>query len=964
MKNKNLLFKISIIIASVLILSIIILSLLGLKERVGYLSEFRLNIDKTLEINGLDIEETKTLFMIEDESSITNYIFTNDSITNYSYNFRIKYYSKVFRNSDIYGVYINLDNILNNNDFVKKIKIGEYGSPFGNFISTKIIDTEKIDNVNYILKLKNTIVLYLFIILLSIFIILICFLYKKNIFNFINKTNTILLKNKKVFFTTYLIIIGVVIISIIVLILLGRKERVGYLAEFKFTDKNIDKTLRLNNINIESTKKLFTIDDKLDRDSLTNYIFTNKNITKYSYNFRIKYYDKIFRNSDIYGVYIDSKKIINDNNFINNIKMEYEGSPFGTLESTKNIENQEINNVIYTLKIKPLISVLLIFALLWLLISVVYLKNESFIIKYDIHYAYLLLIVTFIIMFFSLKLYNYKLGLPIENIRGDLLTSYMIAGEIYHEGWFPVITDRLGYPFNSYFGTFPAFLFINTEVFLMKIISLFRFNSFIDIFNIAYILIFPISSIISFYVIRNLKISVFVSIIGALSFAFLPFVFQRIAHYVIAGIYFIPLTILLCIWLYEDDNFLKLNKTFFKNKKNIFSILFIILIANNGISYYQFLSCFFICITALCKFLINKKLNKILSSIIALILLVFFYGINNFPLLMYKSTKSFIDIDIPRHFSSAEVYGTKISHLLLNTKLFPKYYAEAVLVNENSTAYLGIIGIIGFIILILYLFIDSNKYDSRISLLSKLNIGAVLFTTIGGFSSLFAFFITPILRSYNRISVYIAFISILCFSLIVDKYFIKRNLVFYISFIILFSFSLYDQIPNIDLNNKEKAQLFVMDKEFIEDIEMSIPEGSAVYQYPSHPMIDAYAPINGVVHYEELIGYLFSDKLKWSAGGDYGREENKWYDEVSKLDPLDFLNEISYAGFKGFYIDKRLFEDQDYINNFQREVEAILNIKPIIHDNDNIFFYSLVDFKNNSLDKNYIPLINNYINKK
>ena len=961
MKNKNLLFKISIIIASVLILSIIILSLLGLKERVGYLSEFRLNIDKTLEINGLDIEETKTLFMIEDESSITNYILTNDSITNYSYDFRIKYYSKVFRNSDIYGVYPNIDNILSNNGYIKEINIGESGSPFGNFISTKIIDTEKIDNVNYILKLKNTIVLYLFIILLSIF--LICFLYKKNIFNFINKTNTILLKNKKVFFTTYLIIIGVVIISIIVLILLGRKERVGYLAEFKFTDKNIDKTLRLNNINIESTKKLFTIDDKLDRDSLTNYIFTNKNITKYSYNFRIKYYDKIFRNSDIYGVYIDSKKIISDNDFINNIKTEYEGSPFGTLELTKNIENQEINNVIYTLKIKPLINVLLIFLVLGLLISTIYLKNESFIIKYDIHYAYLLLIITFIIMFFSLKLYNYKLGLPILDERGDLAIMYMISGEIYHEGWFPVITDRLGYPFNSYFGTFLPFIFINTEVLLMKIISLFGFNSFIDIFNIAYILIYPISAIISFYVMRNLKISAFVSMIGALSFAFLPFIFQRIPHYYLAAIYFIPLTILLCIWLYEDDNIFKLNKTFFKNKKNVFSILFIILIANNGSSYYQFLSCFFICIVALCKFLNYKKLNKIYSSIIALILLIFFYGINYLPLLIYKKN-NFINVDIPRNFVGSEIYSTKISHLLLNTKLFPEYYSQAMLVNENRTAYLGIIGVIGFLILIIYMFINSNKYVSRISLLSKLNIAAVLFTTMGGFSSLFSFFITPMLRSYNRISVYIAFISILAFCLIVDKYFIKRNLVFYISFIILLLFSLYDQIPNIDFNNKEKSKLFVMDKDFIKNIEMSIPEGSAVYQYPSHPMIDAYAPINGVVHYQELIGYLFSDKLKWSAKGDYGREENKWYDEVSKLDPLDFLNEISYAGFNGLYIDKRLFEDQDYINNFQREVEAILNIKPIIHDNDNIFFYSLVDFKNNSLDKNYIPLINNYINKK
>ncbi|WP_288694860.1 hypothetical protein [uncultured Brachyspira sp.] len=768
------------------------------------------------------------------------------------------------------------------------------------------------------------------------------------------------MKNNKLFITIYSIFVIIVFISVLLLNILGKKERIGYLSEFKL---NIDETLQINGLDIEETKKLFDLNDKLDVSSITNYIFTNSAITNYSYDFRIKYYSKVFRNSDIYGVYINLDNILNNNDFVKKIKIGEYGSPFGNLESTKNIENQEINNVIYTLKIKPLINVLLIFLVLGLLISIIYLKNESFIIKYDIHYAYLLLIITFIIMFFYLKLYNYQLGIPIFVEQGDLLHMYMIAGEIYHEGCFPVITDRLGYPFNGYFGTFPVYLFINTEVLLMKIISLFGFNSFIDIFNIAYILIFPISSIIAFYVMRNLKISIFVSIIGALSFAFLPFVFQRIPHYFLAAIYFIPLTILLCIWLYEDDNIFKLNKSFFKNKKNIFSILFIILIANNGSSYYQFLSCFFICIVALYKFLKYKKLNKIYSSIIALILLIFFYGINYLPLLIYKKN-NFINVDIPRNFVGAEVYGTKISHLLLNTKLFPQYYSQAILVNENRTAYLGIIGIIGFIILILCLFIDSNRCDSRISLLSKLNIGAVLFTTIGGFSSLFAFFITPMLRSYNRISVYIAFVSILSFSLIIDKYFTKRNLIFYISFVILLSFSLYDQIPNIDFNNKEKAKSFVMNKDFIKNIEMSIPEGSAVYQYPTHPMIDAYPPVNGITHYEELIGYLFSDKLKWSAKGDYGREENKWYDEVSKLDPLDFLNEISYAGFNGLYIDKRLFEDQDYINNFQREVEAILNIKPIIHDNNNIFFYSLVDFKNNSLDKNYIPLINNYINKK
>ena len=368
MKNNKLFITIYSIFVIIVFISVLLLNILGKKERIGYLSEFKLNIDKTLQINGLDIEETKKLFDLNDKldvSSITNYIFTNNSITNYSYDFRIKYYSKVFRNSDIYRVYPNIDNILSNNGFIKEINIGESGSPFGNFISTKIIDTEKIDNINYILKLKNTIVLYLFIILLSIFIILICFLYKKNIFNFINKTNTILLKNKKVFFTTYLIIIGAVILSIIILMLLGKIERAGYLSEFNL---NIENTLELNNVDIYETKQLFTIDKKLDYDSIINYIYTNTSITNYSYDFRIKYYDKMFRNSDIYSVYLNIENILTENSSIKNIKMYKEGSPFGNFVFNDKLKyDDKIDNILYTLKIKNivfLVPILLLFILL------------------------------------------------------------------------------------------------------------------------------------------------------------------------------------------------------------------------------------------------------------------------------------------------------------------------------------------------------------------------------------------------------------------------------------------------------------------------------------------------------------------------------------------------------------------------------------------------------------------------
>ena len=207
MKNKEWFLRILIIVISVIIISIIVLALLGKKERVGYLSDLNLNIDNTLEINGLDIYQIKKLFTIDDkldEAAITNYIFTNDSITNYNYGFKIKYYSKVFKNSDIYGVYPNIGNILSNNTFIREIKIGEKGSPFGYFISTKIINFDNIDNINYILKLKIdvliriifviSIIIYGFYLLIELFMEydifndVKCFIFSKHDFSVINNS--------------------------------------------------------------------------------------------------------------------------------------------------------------------------------------------------------------------------------------------------------------------------------------------------------------------------------------------------------------------------------------------------------------------------------------------------------------------------------------------------------------------------------------------------------------------------------------------------------------------------------------------------------------------------------------------------------------------------------------------------------------------------------------------------------
>ena len=113
----------------------------------------------------------------------------SENITNYVYHFRIRYYDKVFRHNDIYGVYPDLSNLP---DFVKEIKMDYFGSPFGIFISDKkIIEEDKIDNINYTLKIKKNIIDIIILLHLSILTIFIMnnikIYYYNKFYNLINK---------------------------------------------------------------------------------------------------------------------------------------------------------------------------------------------------------------------------------------------------------------------------------------------------------------------------------------------------------------------------------------------------------------------------------------------------------------------------------------------------------------------------------------------------------------------------------------------------------------------------------------------------------------------------------------------------------------------------------------------------------------------------------------------------------
>ena len=209
-KTKNLFLKIYIPFVIITVVILIILQILGSKKRIGYLTDFNLEIDRTLELNNLnDIKENFTTNGELDEESIKNYLLTNENITNYVYHFRIRYYDKVFRNNDIYGVYVDLSNLP---DYMENAEMEAGGSPYGNFISDrKTIEEEKIDNINYKLSIKPNFIIILFsIILVALFLYIIIYFIINNINKILKVVKNIISSSDKKFIIIT-ILIGIIL---------------------------------------------------------------------------------------------------------------------------------------------------------------------------------------------------------------------------------------------------------------------------------------------------------------------------------------------------------------------------------------------------------------------------------------------------------------------------------------------------------------------------------------------------------------------------------------------------------------------------------------------------------------------------------------------------------------------------------------------------------------------------------
>lgn len=493
----------------------------------------------------------------------------------------------------------------------------------------------------------------------------------------------------------------------------------------------------------------------------------------------------------------------------------------------------------------------------------------------------------------------------------------------------------LGWPFyQPEAGTDPNYSMLYT-IYLYVAASV--TDNFTLVFNLYVILIPLINTAVGYFVLRSLRVRGWLAFAGALTFGLCPYVQQRLSgHMSLAACECVPLALLLCLWCAGDPRFLRPGPGYFRYRRNWLSLVFAWAIANNGMVYYPYFSCFLLCVTALCLFLRQRTWKALLPPMIAVAQIAGWLAVGFLPMVfgILSGAGSTATAGAERGSVGADLYGLRISTLLLSpngygigkiASLIGRYREalardEGAMYNENATGYLGIIGVLGFLFLLLWLFSGrewqrkgQNTLSDRLWLLARLNIAMLLLSVVTGFGALIGIALRMI-RGYNRISPFLAFAAILavvlCCEQLLQKLAAGRRAFRVASAVIclVFAYGFWEQQGFFRPAYSDVQTAWAQDAAFVRRIEKISGPDAMIYQLPYMKSFEN-GPENRMADYTLLRGTLHSDTLRWSYGAPYGSENDLWNRATSGLEPEAMVAELREKGFAGIYLDRDGYTD-------------------------------------------------------
>jgi hypothetical protein len=592
----------------------------------------------------------------------------------------------------------------------------------------------------------------------------------------------------------------------------------------------------------------------------------------------------------------------------------------------------------------------------------------------------------------------------------------LIKGILSHGSY--QLNPSLGAPFGLQLYDFPQGG-DNLSLLIVRSLGLFSQNP-AWVLNVFFLLTFALVAVTAFAALRLLSVSIGAAIVGACIFALLPYHFYRGESQVLLSAYYgVPLGALLFMRLWLAPGLFARRSGAreeaparsraarmgsWLSGTTLLSIVCCLIVGSSGL-YYAVFAILLLLSGGSLALLADGGSRRVprmgyrspiggrgrfafCSGVLAAALVALTLAANISPTLSYRARHG-ANTSIKRTTIEADQFGLRLTDLLLPVEAHrfgPLSKVNQKYIEATSTGYceacyenLGAVGSIGFLWLGLIALVSiagivgsggvAGALRRRMgpeSIYRPAALGVSLsfvLATIGGLSSLIAFFVTRDIRGWNRISLFIAFFSLLAAMLGLDaglrrlaaRVSSRRSAIgaAAIACVVVLTLGILEETSSFFVPKYEKdAKQWVSDASFVREIEARMPAGAAIFQLPYVPFPEGYGA-NGTsvsapnpnygTTYELARGPIHaSSRLRFSYGAMKGRPAD-WQAPLATQPLYLSLAAAAANGFDGLWVDPHGYSATAR-PRLVPMLERILGVHPLFSPAHDLMFFDLRPF--------------------
>jgi hypothetical protein len=517
-------------------------------------------------------------------------------------------------------------------------------------------------------------------------------------------------------------------------------------------------------------------------------------------------------------------------------------------------------------------------------------------------------VASLVVAFLVLQLWNASLRTP-WTLGGSDLWSMLLYMKMTLEQTWPLHNPLLGAPFGLDLQEYP--LGDPLQILLTKLIGVFSGDVAV-VTNVYFLVGFPLTALSALWAFRRLEIEIWIAVACAVLFAAAPYHFLRGEdHVLIASIYTVPFAAYLIITQLAA------------RPPSLRTIVVLAVVVGLGFNYYVAFTVILLAF-AVAVSLAARRRDVAGRGALALAVMLVVAACVNLPGLIYRldhgSNQALATLHGP---DQSERFGLKVPRMVfpveqheisplarLTQRLNERSPTQ---IQEGPPQALGLLAAIGFVAL-LWIAVtapfrrsDAPPRDPYLQASATATLVALVLGVAGGAALVFAYTVSPLVRSWSRLSIFIAFFALVAVGKALGRLRSElgtrgvRPAFLVLGLCALVAAAAGEQTSKAMVPYYKSMDFtWKSDAAFTARAVQLLPPNSFVLELPHIPYPE--------VVYGEARPYLHTDRLRWTFGAMSGRPAD-WVAGLNGLRPGTVVASAAAAGASAILVERNAYAD-------------------------------------------------------